>query len=287
MLKRAVGICALILLLIGGIFVVTSPEYSHHSQYSQRAKPPEHKKDCENPFCAFWRWTTHDPVAFYTSVLAIFTGVLSISTIGLWVVTWRGGVRQSRDMEAAIAAAQAANQISRDGIVADQRAWVKIGELQVDQEIVFDSEGETLVFVSVKVTNIGKTPALGIHTDMDILFEHLKAPEAVKNLGEKNKAVDNVHWTRILLPGDSYRRQWALTIKTPKDGSDHVFPIVIGCTTYRITPDKSVHQTGFVFDLFECPPGKKQKFKSPITPSRGRFRIDQIGWDAGSGGFAD
>jgi hypothetical protein len=31
----------------------------------------------------FWHWTTHDPVAFYSFVL-------SISTIALWFVTWRG-----------------------------------------------------------------------------------------------------------------------------------------------------------------------------------------------------
>jgi hypothetical protein len=48
---------------------------------------------------AFWRWTTHDPVAFYTSVLAVFTGVLSISTIGLWIVTARGVRNQTRDTE--------------------------------------------------------------------------------------------------------------------------------------------------------------------------------------------
>jgi hypothetical protein len=41
---------------------------------------------------AFWRWTTHDPVAVYTAVLAI-------STIGLWIVTARGIRNQRRDTE--------------------------------------------------------------------------------------------------------------------------------------------------------------------------------------------
>jgi hypothetical protein len=38
----------------------------------------------------FWYWTTHDPVSFYTALLAL-------STISLWIVTWRGIRRQSKD----------------------------------------------------------------------------------------------------------------------------------------------------------------------------------------------
>jgi hypothetical protein len=36
----------------------------------------------------FWNWTTHDPVSFYTAVLAL-------STILLWIATWLGIRRQS------------------------------------------------------------------------------------------------------------------------------------------------------------------------------------------------
>jgi hypothetical protein len=41
---------------------------------------------------AFWRWTTHDAVAVYTAVLAI-------STIGLWIVTALGIRNQRRDTQ--------------------------------------------------------------------------------------------------------------------------------------------------------------------------------------------
>jgi hypothetical protein len=39
---------------------------------------------------AFWHWTTGDPVSFYTALPAL-------STILLWIVTWRGIRRQSKD----------------------------------------------------------------------------------------------------------------------------------------------------------------------------------------------
>jgi hypothetical protein len=44
----------------------------------------------KNPLLAFWHWTTHEPVAFYTFVLAV-------STIGLWIITWRGIRGQSNE----------------------------------------------------------------------------------------------------------------------------------------------------------------------------------------------
>src|SRR5262249_20448349 len=43
-----------------------------------------------NRVTAFWHWTTNDPVSFYTAVLAL-------STILLWIVTWRGIRTQSKD----------------------------------------------------------------------------------------------------------------------------------------------------------------------------------------------
>jgi hypothetical protein len=65
-------------------------------------------------------------------VIADFTVVLAFSTIGLWIVTWRSGVRQSRDMEGAIAAALAANEIGQKNMITDQRAWVTVGDLKIE-----------------------------------------------------------------------------------------------------------------------------------------------------------
>jgi hypothetical protein len=67
-----------------------APTDSEKRQCEETAAKSGHKtEECKT----LWERTTADPVAF-------FTFVLSVSTIGLWVVTWRSGVRQSRDMEA-------------------------------------------------------------------------------------------------------------------------------------------------------------------------------------------
>jgi len=220
-------------------------------------------------------------------VIADFTVVLAFSTIGLWIVTWRSGVRQSRDMEGAIAAALAANEISQKNMITDQRAWVTVGDLKIESnQIIFRKHGADIQ-VSVKIENIGKSPALAIHTSMEMIFDYADAPDAVKKLSETAKTIDVAHWTRTLLPGESYRRKWGFQIAAPDTGRKISFPVIVGCTTYKISPDNTTHQTGFVFHLFECEPGKPTEYVDFLKSGNTPLPKDQIGWDGGAGGFAD
>jgi hypothetical protein len=45
----------------------------------------EDKGQQVSPLRRFWNWTTHDPVAFYTSILSVATIGLGIATIGLYL----------------------------------------------------------------------------------------------------------------------------------------------------------------------------------------------------------
>jgi hypothetical protein len=54
----------------------------------------------------FWEKARCDPVAYFTAWLVGFTGILAVSTIGLWGVTLWASLRQSRDMEASITVAK-------------------------------------------------------------------------------------------------------------------------------------------------------------------------------------
>jgi len=86
------------------------PPPSTQPRYTQRTDEAQHKSNTNDPeghrrntlwdrLALIWEKTTNDPVAFFTFWLAI-------STVGLWIVTWRSGVRQSREMRAAIKAAE-------------------------------------------------------------------------------------------------------------------------------------------------------------------------------------
>jgi hypothetical protein len=80
---------------------------------------------------AVWHWTTHDPVSFYTAVLAL-------STIGLWIATWQGIRRQSKDTRIL------------------QRAYVSVEPGGLTEHLDRDDRLHTTVIFSAE-------PSIGLH----------------------------------------------------------------------------------------------------------------------------
>jgi hypothetical protein len=78
----------------------------------------------ESKSAGFWAKTSCDPTAYFTLWLVAFTGVLAVSTIGLWIVTWRASVSQARDMKASIAASEKSADIAKEAMIAGERAFV-------------------------------------------------------------------------------------------------------------------------------------------------------------------
>jgi hypothetical protein len=48
----------------------------HPPAHHARAEHSKYEAKHDNIFADAWNWTTQDPVSFYTTVLAIFTGAL-------------------------------------------------------------------------------------------------------------------------------------------------------------------------------------------------------------------
>jgi hypothetical protein len=93
--------------------------------YGQRDDAATHKCSAkEEKDYSFWEKARCDPVAYFTLWLVGFTGVLAVSTIGLWWVTWRGSVRQSRDMQATL-------DHSRESLLAIERAFVAFSHIDI------------------------------------------------------------------------------------------------------------------------------------------------------------
>jgi hypothetical protein len=87
-----------------------------------------------DPVIAFWHWTTHDAVAFYT-------GVLAASTILLWFATWRGIRNQSRETQIL------------------QRAYLSVEARGIEQAVV--DRGDRMVAL-VALRNVGRLPARNV-----------------------------------------------------------------------------------------------------------------------------
>jgi hypothetical protein len=101
-----------------GIIYVPPQQYAANNQQSEGTPDQKEHKN------GFWEKAADDPIAYFTVWLVGFTGVLAVSTIGLWIVTWRASASQGRDMKASIAAAERAADIARDAMIAGERAFV-------------------------------------------------------------------------------------------------------------------------------------------------------------------
>jgi hypothetical protein len=105
-------------------YAPTEPEKA--ACYQAAAKSGRSVDECE----AFWEKTTSEPIA-------LFTFVLAFSTIGLWIVTWRSGVKQTRD--------------TRD----IERAYVKMSHYPPGAMFGTGPSVDT----QIEIKNFGNTPA--------------------------------------------------------------------------------------------------------------------------------
>jgi hypothetical protein len=190
---------------------------------------------------------------------------------------------------ATIKAAQAsvdANNLQRQTFIADQRAWLT-AVLHVSGDF-FCGVGGASANVSVEITNVGKTPALEAVTSIEMIVgtkvDASDIRQIVREFCDRNRMVSR--WGRLVLPGEAYLRPWSpgvdgadvqAELKTRRDNS--IFPIVIGCVTYQILPEKTLHQTAFAYMIGIGEGG--------IGASLGRIPGNVLKLHVHPGGFAD
>lgn len=157
---------------VWAVVFAINPKYSGTQQQSQATSnnQPHEVSEAEK---------ADERLARYTLWLTIFTGVLAISTIGLWIVTWRSGVRQSSDMQTSIKAAnlsakaaERAADVAERALVLTDRPWIKI-DVDLAGSLEFGRDEITLPIHAVW-KNIGKSPAtnffinFALHEDIAI-----------------------------------------------------------------------------------------------------------------------
>src|SRR3569623_2089635 len=121
----------------------------------------------------FGSWLAHWRDALAWDPVALFTVVLAISTIGLWIATrrlWKGAEAQARDLARSADAAAASAQASADAArIANAaiRPWVRFRVSRA--HLYFSAENSTEVGCQLDyvVENIGETPAV----DLRVVFK--------------------------------------------------------------------------------------------------------------------
>jgi hypothetical protein len=161
--RRAVPaalLAALALFYINEIW--KSSKSAHEPRNYSRAEHTKYEAKHDNIFADAWNWTTQDPLSFYTSVLALFTGVLVFVSfiqirylIRADFVSRRSSVAARQSAIAAKAAAEVLPKI--------ERAYVFIMPELEWWDPVPHSSGvgsySSRIGVKFRLENHGKTPA--------------------------------------------------------------------------------------------------------------------------------
>lgn len=167
------------------------------------------------------------------ALLGVFTGLATLSAA----------------IVAAIYARLAAEEARRSASAAErallaERAWLSARPIAVGP-LRFDMQSDLSIEVGIEIENVGHTPALFVHTRVDMINAVGDIAAAVKNLAaEELKKGLGIEYGRLLLPGDSYLRPWVASIGDP-DSEPFLMPVIIGCVTYQTTLDDRLHQTTF------------------------------------------
>jgi hypothetical protein len=144
-----------------------APTDSERHQCEESAHKSDHKtEECKS----LWERTTTDPVAF-------FTFWLSISTVGLWIVTWRGSVSQARDMKESIAAAKESADIARTSLVSTQRAFVRVANFPWLWRPDVDRPDKYFYDITPIIENGGNTQTVDLRINVSSALRDEPLPE--------------------------------------------------------------------------------------------------------------
>jgi len=146
-------LCIIMIVILGAVII-----YQFIDQICPEC-PTGYHKGCKKTQYITSPETTDDRLARYTFWLAIFTGVLSASTIGLWVATEVGGRRQSREARRTIETMERTERRQLRAYVFTTAAQIEAadgnGRILSGQQI----QAGFLAVSTMTITNTGQTPA--------------------------------------------------------------------------------------------------------------------------------
>jgi hypothetical protein len=153
-LKQPINL--MLVAMVIAMFIVLAawppPNGIEHQQAATQPQKEQAEKPHRNPLIAFWRWTTHDEVAFYTAALFLATGLLG----AIAIVQIRFLARAD---ETARKAAEAAKQ-SADATIALERPFIYI-DAKPSALVAKGSATYPADFtINLSFTNLGRVPAV-------------------------------------------------------------------------------------------------------------------------------
>lgn len=250
-----------------------------HSQVSvkgeQEGHASRHADEAEEgtefwpPVSGYRLKITDTMLVAFTLGLTVFTGLLWRSTDKLW----EAGERQLK--------------LGREALVADQRAWLVVTDFHIKSfqfgEVV-NGAADATAYGIVKVTNVGRTPALNVDLQLTMLGNYSSSAEAIRDHSARYLAA--ALEGRMVAAGESIEEEFDVRASAAdlyryggSRGSRALRPLIVGCLTYQILQYSELRQTGFAFRPERADGGR-------IWTRDGDLDANDMRASAASGGFA-
>lgn len=139
---------------------------------------------------------------------------------------------------------QASNELANNALILAERAWI-VPKITFTKPVHADK-----LSLSIRITNknIGRTPAVGVSTSIH-LFRSEDPDDSKKRMASyiANEIDDHFDDGVIVLPGDSYNRDWFPSIDSKSDGDGGIYLVCI--VYYNIINDNKRRYVGLSFLL--------------------------------------
>jgi hypothetical protein len=292
------------------------PSFQNPSPATQAQGPQKApaKENPENEWYKLWDWFFHDATGVFTCLLVLVAG----GQFALFWVQLRLIDKSLGDARRAANAAEAAADVAQKTLVASQRAWIRIDQVELSAPLTFNTSGGAGTSISIKLTNIGNAPALLVRQHAWLLVSPIGAVPAGELPTDVQKrlceGIKTAAWPMDIgaqtvfpqhsLPGSvrhniginaqrsDIERALESTKQLTKNNNTHVPFLVVGCVDYSFPTDpNSHHQTRFLLQMQKNPPffivGGVIR-GNPIVPEDGQIPAEALMLlDFGTGDWAD
>jgi len=226
---------------------------------------------------------TEEVIAEYTKWLAVFTALLVLATIALFV----SGERNVEVANRGAKAAQQSANVARDTLIAVNRPWISI-EVSIDSDLTWSGD-EARITLRFDLKNIGKFPAdvnVPITSAIHLMFGPTDPVEAHQELCQTRKFPYKGLFGFSLFPNDTavernidLIRPEEVSFFKQREGGKQFTPAVIGCVKYAFALDDREHATPFFFHLARIDPQQPGKLlaiePNGMTISKAYLRLEK------------
>lgn len=214
-------------------------------QIKRKHRERRARKEEETPQDRFSR-----RLANATVWIAIFTGILLITTLISTRILWTSDAALNKAADASTKAAQAADSANKLNIVA-LRPWLYIESVKMWQNFSFDNDNVYLPLLIV-LKNTGRLPAVDVAVafSMRPVGDDLKMPDFAS--GQQQECAQHGIFRSSVFPSETKSENYMIAMPRNqfdrvKRGSEIVRIAISGCVNYRLAHQNEQFFTGVTF----------------------------------------